>query len=158
MAATSGRTAAEVADDLAHGFAPLLELVTSRPCMDATVLDLCRVRIAGLLGCESERRFGALLPDWAVSEDDVLAELGRGTSSERLEHRQRAAIGYAEQFLLDANDLTTHVEGLRRWFTDDEVFVLTVALGLFESHQRRLLVQAQLSAVDASSTTPGSAP
>lgn len=156
MAATSGRTAAEVADDLARGFAPLLELVTSRPCMDATLLDLCRVRIAGLLGCESECRVGAPLPDWAVSENDVLAEVGRGTSSERLDHRQRAALQYAQQFLFDAKNLTSHVEDLLRWFTDEEVFVLTVAFGLFESHYRRLLVQAQLAAVDANSTTPGS--
>lgn len=147
-----------VADDLARGFAPLLELVTTRPIVDATILDLCRVRIAMLLGCASEQEVRAPLPDWAATEGDVLVELGRAASSHRFDDRQRIALDLAEQFLFNAKDLTAQIEDLRGHLTDEEVFVLTVAFGLFESHQRRLLVETQLSAVAADTATPGSTP
>jgi alkylhydroperoxidase family enzyme len=125
---------------LALEFAHLYQLVTVRPLMDPVVLELCRLRVAMLLGCTAEyaRRHEAARD--AGLDDAVVAELPRWTSSTRLGPREHAALAYTEQFLLDSKHLEREIEHLRAVFTEEEIFTLSVAVGLFEGFQRWRLV------------------
>jgi len=73
--------------------------------MDPVVLELCRIRVAHLVGVDdalSERSRPAL--DGGLSEDAV-AELPSWTTSARFDETTRACLGFAEQFVLDPSGL-----------------------------------------------------
>ena len=68
----------------------------------ADVLELCRLRVAQLLGCaaEVEQR----TPDSGVDEATI-AELTRWPSSPRFGVRERACLAFCEQFVIDVATL-----------------------------------------------------
>ena len=71
------------------------------PVVDPVLLELCRLHIAAVLGCEAESRirFRAAI-DAGLTEEKVRA-LPRYTSAPELSATERACIGFAEQYVLD---------------------------------------------------------
>ena len=68
--------------------------------VDPVLLELCRVRIAMLLGCEAEQRArtGAALPDHL---EPMIAGLAEWPTSPRFGSRERACLAFCEQFVID---------------------------------------------------------
>jgi alkylhydroperoxidase family enzyme len=86
--------------------------------VDPVLLELCRLRIAQLLGCgpEQETRTPAALA--AGLEEATIAELPSWPTSGRFGPRERACLSFCEQFVID-------VAGM----SDDLAFAVSHQLG-----------------------------
>jgi alkylhydroperoxidase family enzyme len=109
--------------------------------VDPVVLELCRLRVAQLLGCASE-----LAVRYAPEGDETMSEelvgaLPQWPTSDQFDARQRAALAFAEQFVIDPKGIRGPVrDELRAQFELPEVVALTEALALFDGFTRFRLV------------------
>jgi alkylhydroperoxidase family enzyme len=69
--------------------------------VDPVVLELCRLRIARLLGCAAEEEVRTPLAISAGLDEATIAELAAWPSSPRFGPRERACLAVCEQFVLD---------------------------------------------------------
>ena len=105
--------------------------------IDPRILELCRLRIATILGSDAERsiRFGDGA-DAGVTELDV-AELPRWPSSESFSAGDRACIAFAEQYVMDPHELTdAHFEALHEHLDETALSTLTLAVAMFDALTR----------------------
>jgi alkylhydroperoxidase family enzyme len=102
--------------------------------LDAETLELCRLRIGQLLGANPvPGRAGSGLAD----------ALSSWPTDPRFDARQRTILGYAEQVLIDALDVTdAQAQEVVDAIGEDGFLVLTYACGLFETTQRAELILA----------------
>lgn len=105
--------------------------------VDPIVLELCRLRIAQLLGDRPAlaRRTPEAI---AAGLDEVaISALASWPTSAFISARQRAALGVAEQFVIDPHGVSdAMVAELRAHVGDAGVVALTTALGLFDGFTR----------------------
>jgi alkylhydroperoxidase family enzyme len=102
--------------------------------VDAQTLELCRLRIGQLLGASpAPERVDPALAD-AVSQWPTDA---------RFDARQRTVLAYAEQVLVDAQEVTdAQATAVVDAIGEDGFLVLTYACGFFETTQRAELMLA----------------
>lgn len=79
--------------------------------VDPVLLELCRLRIAMLLGCEAERVVRTPCATQRGLEEATLAELAQWPSSSRFGPRERACLAFCEQFVLDVAAMTDEQAG-----------------------------------------------
>jgi alkylhydroperoxidase family enzyme len=107
-------------------------------------LELCRLRIAALLGCEAALRHRTPEALTAGLDETVVASLPHWPTDPGFDSCLRACLGYAEQLLIDAQGVSDELANA----VIDEIgeggfLVLTYACGLFETTQRaRLILRA----------------
>ena len=115
--------------------------------LDPAVLQLCRARIATLLGAGAEvaeRRPGA------EAARGLVAELPSWPTSPRFTPAQRACLAFAEQFTLDVTGLTdAHAAAVLEHLTPAELYGLVQALLVFDETLRLQLALAALGMEDA---------
>jgi alkylhydroperoxidase family enzyme len=102
-----------------------------------TLLELCRLRIAHLVGDTAghARRTPQALA--AGLDDDVIAALPQWPTSPRFDQVQRAALSFAESFVIDAHSVTdAQCAELNRCLTPPELATLTTAVALFDAMSR----------------------
>jgi alkylhydroperoxidase family enzyme len=103
VAATGERdvltTVLDAEPDVATHFAAL-ELA-AWDVVDPVVLELCRLRIADLLGCEFEKSRRTQTAVSAGLDEAKIAELAAWPTSERFGPRDRACLAFCEQFVID---------------------------------------------------------
>jgi alkylhydroperoxidase family enzyme len=122
-------------------FGALAEAV--RQAWDATdpvLLELCRLRMATLLGASAElaRRTGRARA--AGLDETKIAELPAWPTSSRFTAEERACLAFAEQFLIDANGVTDEqVAELTRHLGGEGTYAFVQALSLLETWQRACL-------------------
>lgn len=77
--------------------------------VDPVLLELCRLRVATLLGCEAEQvtRTEAALA--AGLEEATIAELAQWPTSPRFGSRERACLAFCEQFVIDVASMADEV-------------------------------------------------
>ena len=100
------------------------------------VLELCRLRMAQLVGADAElaRRHPAAAG--AVDEDDVAA-LPAWPTSARFDEGERAAIAFAEKYVIDAHSVTDgDCERLNEHYTPVQLAGLTTGLAAFDALAR----------------------
>lgn len=116
----------------ASALVEVLDAIWDQDVVDAPTLELCRLRIGQLLG-------GTPVPERV---DASLAEaVGRWPTDERFDPRLRTILGYAEQLLLDAQELDdAQVSQVTDAIGEDGFLVLTYACGVFETTQRAELI------------------
>jgi len=68
---------------------------------DPVLLELCRVRIAMLLGCEAEQGLRTPAALAAGLDEAAVAELAQWPTSGRFGPRERACLAFCEQFVID---------------------------------------------------------
>lgn len=105
--------------------------------LDPRILELCRLRIATILGCDSERaiRFGEGV-DAGVTEADV-AELPQWPTSPSFTDVERACIGFAEQYVMDPHELTdAQFEVLHQHLDKPAIATLALAVAMFDALTR----------------------
>ena len=143
--------------------------------VDPVVLELCRLRVAQLLGCASELEVRYLpaidggldeslvdrLPRWpdgAESPDARSPDArspGAGPGGVTFTDAQRAALAFAEQFVIDPHGIRGPIrDTLRAHFDLPEVVALTEALALFDGFMRFRMV---LGVDPEPASSPGSA-
>ena len=107
---------------------------------DPVVLELCRLRIAAIIGDADQQR---LRHDSAVaaglSEQQVAALAAHDRSPLFTDH-QRACLAYAEQYVVDVHGLTdADAAAVKRGMGDPEFVAFTIALGMFDGVARMRL-------------------
>ena len=102
--------------------------------VDPIVLELCRLRIATLLGCEVEQQVRSEPAIAAGLDEATIAELAAWPRSERFGPRERACLAFCEQFVID-------VAGMN----DDTALAVSTELGphAFRAFVAGLLVVEQ---------------
>jgi len=121
--------------------------------VDPVVLELCRLRVAQLLGCGSELQVRyqpaasarsaeeADFTEEPVLTDEMVDELAQWPTSEHFTDAHRAALAFAEQFVIDPQGIKGAVrDELRAHFALPEVVAITEALALFDGFIRFRLV------------------
>ncbi len=109
--------------------------------VDPVLLELCRLRVAMLLGCDAESavRTPAAMADGLG--EATISELSSWPTSARFGPRERACLAFCEQFVIDVASLEDHVAAA----VSDELGVqglvdFTNALLVIEQRQRLRLV------------------
>ena len=118
--------------------------------MDTGTLEMCRVRMAMLLGSQEDTAFrspqaaGGGAADAAELEAKLLA-LSEWPTSPLFSEADRAALDFCEKYVIDPYAITDEdcVE-INRWFSEPELTNLTFALAVFESFIRSRVALAQL--------------
>jgi alkylhydroperoxidase family enzyme len=102
--------------------------------MDPVTLELCRVRIATLVGGAVD----LMAPDPRADLDASLVEaLPSWPTSPMFSDAQRAALGFAEQYTLDAHGVTDEqAADLHRFFSPTQLTTLTMAIAVFDALAR----------------------
>jgi alkylhydroperoxidase family enzyme len=115
----------------------VLDALWDQKVLDAATLELCRLRISQLVGAAPGTQ-----PDRA---DPALAvALSQWPTDPRFDRRLRTILGYAEQVLFDAQEVTdAQAEQVIEQIGEDGFLVLTYACGLFETTQRAELILTQ---------------
>jgi alkylhydroperoxidase family enzyme len=105
---------------------------------DPVLLELCRLRIATLLGfpAEQARRTARA----RALEESKVAELAAWPTSPRFTARERACLTLAEQFVVDASGVTDeHVAGVSDHLGPEGCYAFVQALSVVETFQRACL-------------------
>jgi alkylhydroperoxidase family enzyme len=125
--------------------------VLSAPQLPTDILELCRLRIAQILCCDSELQRRLPQAGDAVVDAAGIARLRSWPSDPSFSRRERTFLAFAEQFVIDAEalheDLITNVRSL---IGDAGMVAFVVALGVIEQMQRVAL------ALDAAAPPAGS--
>lgn len=105
------------------------------------ILELCRLRIAQILGCAAALEHRTPQAVAADFDETLVDSLTRWPTEPCFDSRARTCLGYAEQILIDAQEVDD--EQARAVITEmgeGGFLVLTYACGLFETIQRAHLV------------------
>jgi len=110
------------------------DAVWSDEQQDPVLLELCRLRLGQLLGLDpAHRTLHAAALAGGLTRDDV-AELPRWHASPRFDARRRAALAFAEQWLVDPSGTTDEdCARLRSHLGDAGCASFTMGLALVEA-------------------------
>jgi alkylhydroperoxidase family enzyme len=115
--------------------------------VDHRLLELCRVRVAQLLGCDDEAN--ARTSGVEVSADEAAA-VSRWPTSPCFDARDRAVLAWCEQFVIDVASMDdATVAAVKDHVGDGGLIDLTSALLVIEQRQRLRTTWARLFGVGA---------
>lgn len=127
-----------------------------RHLVAANLLELCRLRIAAIHGCEAER---AIRHATAGVTDEQIAALDAWRAAACFSPAERAVLAFAEKMPWQHHGVTDDdVAEVRAHLSDPQVVALTVALTLFDANCRLRLVlgvAAQPLTVEAPAAAQG---
>jgi len=109
---------------------------TARP-VDPVLLELCRLRVASLLGCT--RALRARRPEAIAAglAEDRIAALDDWRSAPAFSPAERACLAFTEKFVLDPHAVTDDdVAAITTHLSPAEVVALTEAVALFDGFTR----------------------
>jgi len=105
--------------------------------IDAIILELCRLRIASLLGCASEmhvRYEPALL---AGLDEAKIRALPRWPTAPEFTPAERACLAFAEAFVMDVHSIDDELAAaVSEHLSPPEMVALTEALAVFDGFAR----------------------
>jgi alkylhydroperoxidase family enzyme len=108
--------------------------------IDPVVLELCRLRIATVLGCDAERAIRYTDATAAGLTEGRVAKLPRWPDDPAFTAAERAAIEFAEQYVIDPHGLADeHFTELHREFDEPALATLTLAVAMFDALTRMRL-------------------
>jgi alkylhydroperoxidase family enzyme len=123
--------------DLADQRQRLLGRLWDDRLVDPVVLELCRLRIAALVG---DTEALTLRTPHAVADglsDAKAASVANWATDPQFTAGERAALGAAELFVIDVRSLdATQPNGLNDHFTPDERYAMLIAFALFDGFGR----------------------
>ena len=113
--------------------------------VDPVLLELCRLRIAALLGCDAELSSPTPAAVAAGLDAERVETLSRWPTSPLFGRRERACLAFTEQFVIDVAGLDDDTAGAVREQLGDQGFVDFVnALLVVEQRQRLRLTWQRL--------------
>ena len=147
-------TAVVLADRLAGHPDVLQHLVDAEQAawasVDPVLLELCRLRVAMLLDCGPDLRARTPAAVAAGLDEATVAELALWPTSPRFGTRERAALGFTEQFVIDVGTLGDDLAfALRDELGDDGFASFVSALLVVEQRQRLRLAWSRLFGEEA---------
>ncbi len=109
--------------------------------VDPCLLELCRLRIATLLGYTSELMRRSDRAHASGLTDEKVADLPSWPTSPRFTAADRACLSVTEQFVIDANGVTeTHISDVTDHLGPEGCYAFMHALSVLETFQRACLV------------------
>ncbi len=120
--------------------------------VDAVTLELCRLRMSTLIGGASGA--GPRHPRAVAAglDDDLVRALPEWPTSPRFSAAQRAALAFAEQYVMDPHQFTDDdAARMHEHFTPEQLATLTTAVATFDALAR---VRAVLSTDSLHTTLP----
>jgi alkylhydroperoxidase family enzyme len=136
--------------DLGAPYREFVGLFWARRLVDPVTLELCRLRVAQLLGGREDLALRTRPALDAGLTDEHVARLPEWRTAACFTDAQRAALGYAEQFVLDPHGVDDAMRtGLGGHLSPPEVVALTEALALFDGFTRLGVLFADEAAADA---------
>jgi alkylhydroperoxidase family enzyme len=106
--------------------------------VDPELLELCRLRIASLLGDEAGAASRTPGVEIGEGRDERLADWPADPAFDDL---HRAGLAFAEQFVIDSHGVSDdQFAAVAEHLTPDEMVAFTTALGLFDGMSRFRLV------------------
>jgi alkylhydroperoxidase family enzyme len=122
-------------------FAALADLVAAAwDETDPVLLELCRLRMATLLGATAEPGRRTARARAAGLDEAKVVELPAWPTSPRFTDRERACLSLAEQFVVDANGVTDdHVADVVDHLGAEGCYAFVQALSALETFQRACL-------------------
>ena len=134
----------------------LLAVFVERRLIDPVVLELCRLRVAQLLGCASELAIRWQPARDAGLDDGKIALLSRWPTDPSFTDAERACLTVAERFVLDPHGLTDdEAAAARAHLGDAGVVALLEALALFDGLARFRVMLGVAPEGDAPIVVPG---
>jgi alkylhydroperoxidase family enzyme len=113
--------------------------------VDPVLLELCRLRISQLLGCEAEQGVRTSEAVAGGLDEAAVSDLRAWPASRRFGPRERACLAFCEQFMIDVAGLTDDVAGAVADQLGPKGFVnLVNALLVVEQRQRLRLAWERL--------------
>jgi alkylhydroperoxidase family enzyme len=107
---------------------------------DPVLLELCRLRMATMLGASAELERRTARARAAGLDETKIDELPAWSTSPRFGADERACLAFAEQFVIDANDVTDEqVAEVTRHLDPDGTYAFVQALSVVETWQRACL-------------------
>ena len=138
--------------DLYEKFKDFYFQLWNPPKIDPVILELCRLRIAQLHGCQSEEQVRYEPARAAGLTDEKIGVLANWRETEIFTMRERACLVFAENFALAVHCIgDDEVAELSRHFDAKQIVALCEAVALFDGFSRfRVIlgVQARDGVVD----------
>jgi alkylhydroperoxidase family enzyme len=101
------------------------------------VLELCRLRIAQLVRCDRELATRTPAAATAGLTESKIAQLTRWPSSPDYTAAERAALCFAEMYVIDPGSVTDEMTAaVNEYFTPPEIAVLTTGIAVFDAIAR----------------------
>ncbi len=128
--------------DLYRRYIDFQALFWQRHLVDPVILELCRLYVAELLGCASERRIRYQEAIDAGFDERKARALDGWQRAEGFDERERACLRFTELFVLDPHAISDDdAIAVRRALGTRATVALTEALALFDGFMRfRLLL------------------
>jgi alkylhydroperoxidase family enzyme len=105
--------------------------------IDPVVLEVCRLRVAQIVRCDRELALRTPQATAAGLDDEKVAQLSQWPSSPLFSAAERAALGFAEIYVIDPGAVTdAQCASVTEHFTSSEVAVLTTAIAVFDAMAR----------------------
>jgi alkylhydroperoxidase family enzyme len=115
--------------------------IWSQSVMDAVVLELCRLRVAQLLGASISFERSRPEAQRAGLTEAHVSRLAHWPTDPAFSPRQRVCLGHCEQMLIDAAEIDdAHAAVVIAEIGSDGYAVLSYACGFFETTQRAELI------------------
>jgi alkylhydroperoxidase family enzyme len=122
---------------VAERFGDLDRAVRTETPVDPVTVELCRLRIATVLGCGAEQRERDPAAVAAGLTEDLVADLPHYSTSDRFDERTRIAVEVAEQYVIDPHGLTDdQFVRLRDAWGADGVAGVVLAVATFDARCR----------------------
>lgn len=113
----------------------------SQPYLPAPVMELCRLRLARLHGCDAEltRRTPEAIA--AGLDEAKIAALSRWPDDPRFDAADRACLGFAEVYFQDPGAITDELaDAVKEALGEPALVALVEALGIFDGFTRLSLL------------------
>lgn len=105
--------------------------------IDPVLLELCRLRIAQLHGCPAETALRYAAARTAGLDEAKIAALAQWSSHPAYSPRERACLGFAEQFVADPHAISdADAAAVTAHLTPPEMIAFTEALAVFDGFTR----------------------
>jgi alkylhydroperoxidase family enzyme len=135
FAAASRRELLGLRPELAAEHQRLLDSIWEH--LDPVLLELCRLRMATLMGATSARAERSPAAGAAGITEDLIGRLPAWPGDPAFSDAHRTALAFTEQLVVDHHGVTDdHVAALEAAIGADGVVVLTTALGVWDNQHR----------------------
>ena len=123
--------------NLYEDYRRFVALFWERRLLDPVLLELCRLRVAQLHGCESELRLRTREARDAGLTEGKIASLPRASQSPEYDEAERAAVAFAELFVVDPHAITDDdAARVTSHLGPEGMVALVEALALFDGFAR----------------------
>jgi len=113
--------------------------------VDPVILELCRLRIAMLLGDQEEQARRSPGATAAGFDEAKAGELARWADSPRFSAAERACLAFAEQFVVQVSGMTEADTGaVLEHLSPAQLYGLATAILALDGHQRLRLALARV--------------